>query len=196
MNNVEETAASVRMVESDDDYRYQQDVSVGGENGQRLGAYGILASRWNELADAAGIGGATWTDRGAQDRIAREKLTRSYEALGDWTMAAVSFRYGLNIAQALTDRGATDPVSVAHAGYEDIANYMRALRDGIPQPESPVTGTLQSTKTQKTNPKRKRADDIIRKQLVGLRNAQRGVANGSDEDIEPVGDSVVSDTTE
>ena len=196
MNNVEETAASVRMVETDDDYRYQQDVSVGGEAEQRLGAYGILASRWGELADAAGIGGATWNDRGAQDRIAREKLNRSYEVLGDWTMAAVSFRYGLNIAQALTDRGATDPVSVEQAGHKDIANYMRALRDGIPQPESPVTGTLQSTKTQKTNPKRKRADDIIRKQLVGLRNAQRGVANGSDEDIEPVGDSVVSDTTE
>ena len=92
MEDVNAVAAAIRVVESNDDYRYQAATDISGTRTRKLGAYGIVQDRWEALASAAGIAGATWNDRGAQDYIARQSLQRNYEQLGDWTMAAVANR--------------------------------------------------------------------------------------------------------
>ncbi len=179
MRDINETAQAIRMAESEDNYQYQQSVDIAGTPSFRLGAYGIIDSRWEQLAEAAGIKGADWNDRKAQDLVARRKLQDGYNKFGDWSMAAVSFRFGDNAANALTERGMTDPGAIEAAGYKDIANYLRSVRQGQPMPEHPVSGQLraQGGTQQKTSPTRRRADEIIRKQLISMSKAERKVTD-------------------
>ncbi len=198
MNTLEEAAQAIRIVESDDDYRYQQAVSIGGTSTRRLGAYGIVSDRWEALAQAAGIPGADWNDRAAQDYIARKKLQNSYERYGDWDVAAISFRFGDKAAAALSERGMTDPASIEAAGYKDIANYLRNIKKSTPMTDQSVSGSIgqPGTTQQKTNPTRRRADEIVRNQLVAMRNAGRKVDSGDDQEKQQGGDTGIPAATE
>lgn len=176
MDDIDKVLQTLRTVESNDDYRYQRPVDVGGVPDRKIGAYGILASKWAQLADAAGIRGASWNDRGAQDYIARLKLTQDYQSLGDWNLAAISFRFGAKVAMALRERKLSEPASIEMAGAPEIADYMRRLKESRPSPELPVTGKLTTGKTpqpETANPTKMRADDILRKHLYLMRDSQK-----------------------
>jgi hypothetical protein len=189
MEDVDQIAAAIRKVESADDYRHQVVADIGGKPVRKIGAYGIRQDRWVELTQAAALAGADWNDRAAQDAIARRKLMHDYEQLGDWALVGVAFRFGLNAAVALRDAGYTNPGSIEKAGYPEIATYMRALKDGQPMPDQPVTGKLntKTTTADAPNPTATRAQDIVRRQLYALRNRQRKAQP-------PVDESAIADT--
>ena len=192
MQDAAQVAAAIRMVESKDDYGHQQKANIGGEYEWKVGAYGFVGSRWQQLTEAAGLAGANWQDNGAQDYIAREVINRHYKELGDWGMTGLAFRYGLPAAKALLDAGYTNPQAIEQAGYPEMAGYLRSLQDGQPRPDMPVSGTVSTNAArQQSNPTGTRAQNIVRQQLYALRNAQRGVNSGSQSNEQPVGDSDV-----
>jgi len=200
MESINQALSAVRMMESNGNYRAQQSVRVDGQVDRKVGAYGILESRWAGLAQSLGYDGARWQDRNMQDIIAREKLERDYKELGNWELSVLSFRYGMPLAKAMRDRGYTEPKDVELAGYKDAARYMRNVRR-YQKEEFPVEGKLAQSSSgtvSDANPTRKRSENIVRSMLVSMRDTEKGRrgTNGSDEYIEQVGDSVVSDTTE
>jgi len=186
MNDLESTAAAIRTVESDNDYRRQQDARVGSGHDRKVGAYGILQSRFDALAEAAGYAGAAWESREVQDAIARQKLERDYEELGDWTLAAVAFRYGTPVARKLKQQGVNDAAGVSHAGHKQIGTYLRALRKSSPQTDLSVVGRATGA-PQTAPPARKQAERVVRNHLVAMRDQQRGRsvsdANGQEEQV-------------
>lgn len=176
MQTIEEAMEAVRTVESDRDYTRQQMVSVAGSTDTKLGAYGILKSKWAQLAADSGYAGADWHDPKAQDVIAREKLQRDYEQLGSWEMAALAFRYGTQAARALSKAGYIEPKSIEDAGYKNMGKYVRALRAQQPQTDAPVEGRLVEPVKKSAisaSPTNNRAEDIIRQQLRAMHNAQK-----------------------
>ena len=200
MESINQALSAVRMMESNGNYRAQQSVRVDGQVDRKVGAYGILESRWAGLTQSLGYDGARWQDRNMQDIIAREKLERDYKELGNWELSVLSFRYGMPLAKAMRDRGYTEPKDVELAGYKDAARYMRNVRR-YQKEEFPVEGKLAQSSSgtvSDANPTRKRSENIVRSMLVSMRDTEKGRrgTNGSDEYIEQVGDSVVSDTTE
>jgi hypothetical protein len=185
MNTIEEALQALRVVESNGTYTRQQRVRVGGSEDTKLGAYGILKSKWQALAAASGYAGANWRDPQAQDSIARKKLERDYEELGSWDMAALAFRYGTQAARALSNVGYIEPKSVEDAGYPKMGAYMRALREQSPQPNMSVEGQLNSPSgkvTRSASPSDKRSEDIIRQHLRSLLNAQQSASAIADTD--------------
>jgi hypothetical protein len=186
MSDLESTAKAIRKVESDENYEYQQNAKVGSTYDRKVGAYGILQSRWEQLADAAGYSGAAWQSREVQDAIARQKLQRDYEELGDWTLAAVAFRYGTPVARKLKQQGVNDAAGVSHAGHKQIGTYLRALRKSSPQTDLSVVGRATGA-PKAAPPARKQAERVVRNHLVAIRDQQRGRsvsdANGQEEQV-------------
>jgi hypothetical protein len=202
MDTINQALSAVRMMESNGNYNAQQSVRVDGQVDRKVGAYGILESRWQTLTQSLGYGGARWQDNRMQDIVAREKLERDYEVLGNWELAVMSFRYGMPFAQAMSDRGYTEPKDVELAGYKDVAKYMRNVRR-YQKEEHPVEGKLnQPTPSSDTvsdaNPTRKRYENVIRSMLISMRDTEKGRsgANGSDEAVEQVGDTGIPATAE
>jgi len=196
MEDLEAVAARIRAIESEDDYRYQQAFTSRDGNDYKVGAYGMRLSAFKQLADAAGIPQARWQDKGAQDYVAKEKLRRDYERLGSWDMAVVAFRFGTRAAEALTQRGYTTPEGIEAAGQKEIAEYLRGAKANEAQKRRKVTGRTGARTATKTNPKGTRAQEVVRKQLYGLRNQQRrtGVMeDGGNEDVQQGGDTNISD---
>lgn len=176
MNNIEEALQSIRTVESDGNYTRQQRVRVGGSEDTKVGAYGILESKWQRLAEVQGYAGANWRDPRAQDSIVRAKLQRDYEELGSWTMAALAFRYGTQAARALSNAGYIEPKDIEDAGQVKMGEYMRSLRDVTPATNMRVEGQLElpaRSAAKNASPANKRAEDIVRQQLRALHNAQK-----------------------
>lgn len=186
MNNIDEALLALRTVESDNNYNRQQRVRVGGSEDTKLGAYGILKSKWGRLTEVNGYAGADWRDPRAQESVVRAKLQRDYEELGSWSMAALAFRYGTQAARALSDAGYLEPKAIEEAGQVKMGEYMRSLRDVTPNTEMQVQGQLTqdtSGEAKNASPTNKRAEDIVRQQLRALHNAQK--RNPS-----PIGDTV------
>jgi hypothetical protein len=175
MDDIEKVLQSLRTVESNDDYRYQRPVDVDGVPDRKIGAYGILASKWAQLAEASGIRGATWNDRMAQDHIARWKVTQDYQRLGDWNLTAIGFRFGMKAAMGLLERKATEPATIEGLGVPEIAEYMRRFKEARPSPELPVTGRIKTgaSPSEAPDPDSTRADNILRKHLYTMRDSQR-----------------------
>lgn len=172
MNDLESTAAAIRIVESEEDYHRVQQAKVGAEIDRKLGAYGILQSKWDTLAEAAGYAGASWESKSMQDAIARQKLERDYEELGDWTLAAVAFRYGTPVARRLKDQGVNDAAGVSHAGHQQIGDYLKALRSSSPQPNLSVVGRATGS-PKPASSARKASERVVRNHLIAMRDQQR-----------------------
>lgn len=195
MENIEQALDAIRTVESDGNYRYQQRVNTSAGPDRKVGAYGILESRWRTLADSLGYVGARWQSKPAQDRIAKEKLERDYKELGDWNLAVVSFRYGLPAARALRDKQAFAPADIKRLGMEQASEYLRAAQKAQPTPPMPVEGTVRSSNPQANvhmakdvSPNRRRAEDIVRKQLYALRGKKtQGTLAEEQQEVTPDG---------
>ena len=181
MNSIEEALEAVRLAESQKNYAYQQRVKIGGEVDTKLGAYGILKSKWVGLTQAAGYAGADWRDPRAQDSIARAKLQKDYDELGSWEMAALAFRYGSRAARGMMDAGYIEPKSIEDAGYKGMGQYLRTIRSQTPPPEPmSVEGTLNpQQEMKKASPDGTRAENIIRQHLRTMLNAQNKVAEST-----------------
>lgn len=199
MESINQALSAVRMMESNGNYHAQRRVHVDGQVDRKVGAYGILESRWAGLTQSLGYDGARWQDRNMQDIIAREKLERDYKELGNWELAVLSFRYGMPLAKAMSNRGYTEPKDVELAGYKDAARYMRNVRR-YQKEEFPVEGKLTQSSSgtvSDANPTRKRSENIVRSMLVSMRDTEkRRGTNGSDEAIEQVGNQGVPAATE
>jgi hypothetical protein len=180
IDNITNAAAAIRSVESSGDYQRQQRVRVNGQVDNKVGAYGLLESRFRTLATDLGYAKASWQDRKMQDMIAKEKLTRDYKALGSWDLAVIAFRYGQPVAQQFKQKGYVKPKDMELAGYPDISNYMRAVESNSSASGMPVSGRLPDgpgpLAKKGPNPTRRRAEDIVRNQLVTQRNADRARA--------------------
>jgi hypothetical protein len=196
IDNITNAAAAIRSVESSGDYQRQQRVRVNGQVDNKVGAYGLLESRFRTLATDLGYANANWRDRKMQDMIAKEKLTRDYKALGSWDLAVVAFRYGQPVAQQFKQKGYSAPKDVELAGYPEISNYMRTIEANGSARNLPVSGRLPDgpgpLAKKGPNPTRRRSEDIIRNQLVQQRDADRARAKTqtvADEEVSPqVGD--------
>jgi hypothetical protein len=120
--------------------------------------------------------------------IAKEKLTRDYKALGSWDLAIVAFRYGQPVAQQFKQNGYAKPKDMELAGYPEIGDYMRTVEDNGSARDLPVSGRLPDgpgpLANKGPNPTRRRADDIVRNQLVTQRNADRARAKVQSEAID------------
>ena len=204
MRDLESAAHAIRRMESADDYQRQQDIRANGQNDRKVGAYGILESKWDGLAVSLGYTGANWQDRKAQDVIAKEKLLRDYKALESWELAVIAFRYGRPVADHFKEQGILEPKDMENAGYKGVGRYLRDTRRGVSDPERSIEGSLptppngQKPRTQ-PNPQRKRSEDVVRNRLLGMRDQQRkrgATTDGSDSTVEPVGNTDVPDITE
>ena len=204
MKDLESAAYAIRRMESADDYQRQQDIRANGQNDRKIGAYGILESKWDGLAVSLGYTGARWQDRKAQDVIAKEKLLRDYKALESWELAVIAFRYGRPVADHFKEQGILEPKDMENAGYQGVGRYLRDTRRGVSDPERSIEGSLptppngQKPRTQ-PNPQRKRSEDVVRNRLLGMRDQQRkrgATTDGSDSTVEPVGNTDVPDITE
>jgi hypothetical protein len=199
MENIDQALSSLRLMESNGNYHKQQSVRVDGVMDRKVGAYGIMESRWSTLTSDLGYTGARWQDRKMQDIVAREKLERDYRTLGSWELAVVSFRYGMPMARGMMDNSLTEPRDIELAGYPKVASYMRDVRR-YQKNEHPVEGKLPQSgiPEDRPNPTLKRSEDVIRRRLVSMRNAERGrkVKNGSNTGIEQVGDTGIPDPTQ
>ena len=174
MNNVEDALNAIRVVESNSDYQLQQSVKVGDGQDRKLGAYGILQSKWGGFAASMGYTGANWRDTAMQDKMARSKLERDYGELGDWTLAVVSFRFGLGAARAMKEANYMRAADVENAGEKQIGQYMRDIENTVPKTERPVMpAPPSSSQATPQDPTLRRSEDIVRRQLYGLRNQQR-----------------------
>lgn len=185
MKNVKTTARGIRAVESGSNYRYQQAVNVNGTSARKVGAYGMMEHRVNQLAVAMGIEGADWHDPAVQDNIAEASLTRAYEELQDWKLAVVAFRFGMPLARYFKERGVIEPKDMETAGYQEAGHYVRNVRRNTPKTEQPVSGELTvpgvavpserdgAGVERSLSPQRRGAENIVRKHLVNMRNRQR-----------------------
>ena len=185
MKNVKTTARGIKAVESASNYGYQQSVNVRGVPARKVGAYGMMEHRIPQIASAMGIDGADWRDPAVQDRIAEAALTRSYEELQDWNLAAVAFRFGMPLARYFKGRGVIEPGDMEVAGYGEAGKYVRNVRRNTPKTEQPISGEIKvpgvaipeqrdgAGVERSSSPQRRGAEGVIRNQLIGLRNAQR-----------------------
>ena len=172
MADIDVVAQALRVAESDDDYRRQQLVSVGGERYRKVGAYGILDKRWTELAEAAGYAGADWRDPTAQDNIAKQKLRQDYETFGSWEAAVVAFRFGAQAAKAHVE-------SVDHPARAEVDSYLSNVKRRMGNEDRKVIGKVVTSEPEK-NPNLSRAQKIVRDKLVMMRDMQqRGGTDGS-----------------
>lgn len=200
MNELKDTAHGIRMAETGGNYNNQIMVRVDGTKQRKVGAYGMLESKIGPLVEALGIPGADWHDRAVQDQIVNEYLTRAYKELENWDLAAVAWRYGMNLARHLKANNKTTPADIEDAGYKSQGKYLRGVQTNRPVRDVPLEGKLMAPQAaepaadtpdgRKSTPHRRRSEDIVRSALVGMRNAQRGSVRPSNpsEDVveEPV----------
>ena len=200
MDNIEQARQAIRMMESNGSYNKQQDILIDGTRQRKVGAYGILESRWGVLASSLGYTNARWQDPKMQDLIATEKLTRAYEELGTWDLAVMSFRFGSPVARQMSEQGYTQPLDAEIDGNKEISDYMRAVNRMV-KTDVKVSGRMEKPQVEgqeKPSPALSKSQNIVKRTLVGMRNAQRGreVPDGSEQDIEPVGDTDIPEGTE
>ena len=184
---IQALAAALRVTETGNNYAYQQLTSIGGTPHRRVGAYGFVEKRWGELTEAAGIPGADWRDRTAQDKIAREALRQNYERYGNWRAAVVAFRFGGKAAEAYVS-------GQDFTGRKDIDTYVSSVRAVEPNVGGPVKGILDADDGGREAQTLTRAQSVIRDRLVMMRDNQTNemgmeeVSDGSNEELVEVGD--------
>ena len=185
MKDRDETLKALALVESVN--RTSRSVLVGGTSDFKVGKYGILKSRWPELAASLGYAGASYRDEWAQDRIAGQVLERAYGQLGNWELTAIAFRFGMPLARQLLERNMVEPLDIEAAGYPEASQYLRHLRRGVPL-EAPVVGRPRGEAAPPAAPRRAKSEDVVRRQLIAMRNAnRRGIP------AEPVSEPAVSE---
>lgn len=124
--------AAIRRLESG---AYSGDYSAVGPQtqtlGRALGAYQIMSANWAGWAREAGMAGADWRSREAQDYVAEYKFTQYWNAYQDWGLVAIAWFGGPGAANKARDEGIssvgnrTDVLGTSIFSYvDDIRAYM------------------------------------------------------------------------
>ena len=92
--------------------------------GQPRGAYGILDRNWRSFAATAGVPGADWRDKNAQDRVAATIIQSYYERYGSWDAAVAAWVGGPRSADSIMRKGHTTNPQIAKY-VKQVANYQR-----------------------------------------------------------------------
>ena len=102
--------AGIRLVESGSAAGNYSAIGPTTPEGNRArGAYQIMEQFWDGWAAQAGLPGADWHSRAAQDRVARYKFTQYYNKYRDWALVAIAWFKGPGIADQAQRDG---PLSV------------------------------------------------------------------------------------
>lgn len=101
-----------------------------------LGPYMIRADEWDRLADEAGIGGAPWQDRYAQEAVVRYQFTKLYNQYeGRWDGVAVAWNAGEEAANFIINDGY--PIQEVIVG-NGAANVQRFINDTMTDSQTEV----------------------------------------------------------
>lgn len=201
---VQAVMEGLKQTESGGDYNKQQRIRTADGVDYKVGAYGILLSKWPAMAAAAGYPDARWQDRTAQDVVVGRRIDYDFQRFGAAypdmqddlpMMASISFKYGAGLVTEMVDNGITTPDQMKGIkGLEPVIEYVGGLSTGDLIQQSP---SLKKQKDEK--PKNlTRAEDRIRQTLVAMRDSdrERGVSDGSDEEIIENGNQELPATAE
>jgi len=96
---------------------------------QALGGYGILDINWNKWSKEAGLEGADWKDKAAQDAVAKYKVQEYFNRFGSWDLVSVAWFAGPGDADDLKNTGTLDMTQEDSNGtnVEDYVATMNKL---------------------------------------------------------------------
>ena len=92
--------------------------------GRPRGAYGILDRNWDRFAAQAGVPGANWRDKSAQDRVAATMIQSYYERYGSWNAAVAAWVGGPRSADSIMRKGHTTNPQIARY-VQSVANFQK-----------------------------------------------------------------------
>jgi len=93
---------------------------------QALGGYGILDINWNKWSKQAGLEGADWKDKAAQDAVAKFKVQEYFNRFGSWDLVSVAWFAGPGDADDLKSTGTLDMTQEDSNGT-DISDYVAGM---------------------------------------------------------------------
>jgi len=125
--------SALRMKESTNNYLAKHSPSVIEDfvtgkpiRVQALGAYGILDINWDVWSKQAGLAGADWKDKAAQDAVAKYKVQEYFNKFGSWDLVSVAWFAGPGDARDLKNTGTLD-MSQQDSNGTDIADYVAGM---------------------------------------------------------------------
>ena len=128
---------ALKMQESSGDYQVLHTPSVIEDaytgkpvRVQGLGAYGILDINWKKWAKEAGLEGADWHDKEAQDTVAKFKVQQYFDRFNSWDAVSVAWFAGPNKAKQLVDNG-TINFDLTDANGQSIKDYVDEMNTKI-----------------------------------------------------------------
>ena len=104
LNELDTFAAAIRRSESGA-FGGNYGITKQTPTGLTLGAYQISETNWADWALRAGLVGADWRNRGAQDSVAKARMTELYNIHGDWRLVALSWFFGGETARRVAQTG-------------------------------------------------------------------------------------------
>lgn len=139
MSELQAFMAAIRRLESGSfDGNYGAIGPYTGRMGNARGAYQIMSANWDSWAREAGIAGAYWGSKEAQDHVAEFKFRQYYERFGSWELVAVAWFGGPGAAARAQKNGLgslsgqTDVI-----GAIDIPEYAQLIRQYMTADENP-----------------------------------------------------------
>ena len=109
-------------------------VPTGQYAGERaMGAYQIMPGNWASWAREAGIPGADWRSKAAQDAVARFKFTQYYNRYGDWRLAAIAWFAGPSRAERAKAEGMAALGSIRDVNGTTVPSYVAKIVDYMHQ---------------------------------------------------------------
>ena len=124
---------ALKMKESSNNYLAQhspstiEDLATGKPiSVQALGAYGILDINWSVWSKQAGLEGADWKDKSAQDAVAKYKVQEYFNKYGTWDLVSVAWFAGPGAANELKRTGTLD-MEQQDSNGTDISDYVAGM---------------------------------------------------------------------
>lgn len=102
--------------------------SFFGEEGERLGAYGVTPANWRRWTAQYGLTGAPWQNKAAQDSVAHQKVTEYYERYGNWELVALAWWGGTEYADSVANEGIVAQAELGPEAIELAAGLRSAPR--------------------------------------------------------------------
>lgn len=117
--------AATRRIESGSFNGNYSAIGVPVRGDRARGAYQIMGRNWPSWSRAAGLPGADWRDRYAQDRVAAYWMTEYFKRYGNWELVAAAWYGGGGYANRLAARGYSGPDDIPSS---DIRRYVQKVR--------------------------------------------------------------------
>lgn len=134
---IDQFLQAIREVESGDNYMF---IGPRIEGHHAVGAYQIREDHWPMWAQAAGIPGAPWRDRRAQDRVAEYRAERYFRMFGSPEVAAIAWIGGTESARRIMQNGYEGPQSVRNPRIREYLAKFKEQETVLAQ--QPVDATV------------------------------------------------------